>query len=265
MAVNYPAIDPLSRNGYPMGDAGILISAGAYPGVTTVNKFGENTDVATDTTETIWAGSNIYPFPSTAVITHVSQKVNQAAMTGETVHVMGLDANWEKTHQDVVLNASDTTTPVALATPLIRVFRAYVKANVVTDQTITIHNAANNVDYAYITAGENQTTMAIYTVPAGHTAYLTNYYTHHHPATNQNPTSLDINLWGQDNANGWAPRIQHTVGVPTGGGFAHQFYPFYKFTEKTDIYITATTVGKAAHVSGGFDLILVDNSSTHNY
>jgi len=243
----------------PFTDERLLAPAGVWEGITCVNKFGENHNVATDSTETIWEGSNLYPFPATALITSMSQTADQLAMRGATIEVQGLDADWNLVIQNADLDGTLTTNVVTLSTPLIRVFRAKVMADVVSDQVIRIHNAGETVDYAIITAGENQTTMAIYTVPANFTAYLTNYYSHHHPATNQNPTSLDLKLYGADRHNGYAGQLKHTVGVPTGGAFHHPFVPYMRFTQKTDIYMTATTVGKAAHVSAGFDLYLLDN------
>jgi hypothetical protein len=180
-------------------------------------------------------------------------------MRSAVIEVQGLDANWELTVQNVTLDGTLTTTAVALTTPLIRVFRMRVLANVVGDSPIRLHNAAEDTDYAIINNPHNQTAMAIYTVPKGHTAYVTNYYFHHHPATNQNPTSLDIHLWMRDNKNTYEKQLKHTVGVPSDGSFQHHFHPHVKATEQTDIYLDVTTVGKAAHVSGGFDIILIDH------
>jgi len=39
----------------------------------------------------------------------------------------------------------------------------------------------------------------------------------------------------------------------------HEFKPYRKIEEKTDVWVTGAPVGKAASVSAGFDLILVDN------
>jgi hypothetical protein len=246
-------------NGHPLGNEKLLVPMGVYDGIYHINKFGENTAVATDTTEDIWDGSSLYTFPATAVMTHVSQTTNQAALTGETVEVQGLDANWNLVTQTVTLNASDTTTAVALATPLIRAFRMRLLSNTIQDQPIRLHNADETVDYAVMSSNHNQTAMAIYTIPDGYTGYLTNYYVHHHPATNQNPTSLDIHMWGRDNKNGYERQLKHTVGIPSDGSFQHHFDPYVIFTERSDIYLSATTVGKAAHVSGGFDLYVVPN------
>lgn len=238
----------------------LAIPMGAYPGVSSINKFGENATVASGATETVWAGSTLYSFPATALITSMSQTADQEAMRGATIEVQGLDANFAEVTQTALLNATLTTNVVTLATPLRRVFRARVLANVVGDSPIRIHNAGETVDYAVIGTGNNQTTMAVYCVPAGKTAYLIGYYGFEHPVTGQAPTSLNFKLYGQDNANVYAKQLKHTVGLPVGGHFDHHFDVYVPFTEKTDIYIDVTTVGGAAHVTSGFDLILVDNT-----
>jgi len=39
----------------------------------------------------------------------------------------------------------------------------------------------------------------------------------------------------------------------------HNFAPYYKFTEKSDIILKGAPTGASVDVSAGFDLILVDN------
>ena len=240
-------------------DLGLLVPAGVYEGILSINKFGRNSAVAIGTEEVIWDGSGTYSFPATALITHVSQTADQVAMRGGLVNIQGLDANWEMVTQIATLDATNTTTIVELATPLIRCFRALIMSDTAIDSTVRVHNAAENVDYAIVGVGNNQTLMAIYTVPAGFTAYMTSYYAHVNPGTNLDPTSNPIKLYAINNEHGSIPVIKHVVGQTT-GGFQHKFDPYAKYTEKTDLYLTATPVGKAADVSAGFDLILVDNA-----
>ena len=235
----------------------VSFSSGNNSGQSSVNKFGRNTAVDIGVEEEIWDGSIAYPYPATALITSISQTTDQVAMRGATIEVQGLDANWVLTLQTKALDAADTTTVVTLDTPLIRVFRAKVFSSVVGDSTIRVHNAGETVDYAIVSAGANQTQMAIYTVPDGKVAYVTNYYAYVNPATNLDPTSMPIRLWATDNLNGYARQLKHVIGI-TSNGVQHTFNPYLKFTERTDIFITAQPVGKAADVSAGFDLILVD-------
>jgi hypothetical protein len=235
---------------------------GETRGFTCVNKFGRNSTVASGGTEEIWDGSAAYSFPATALMTSISQTTDQAAMRGENVEIQGLDANWDLVVQTATLDATLTTNVVTLTTPLIRVFRASVQANVVTTSNIRIHNAGETQDYAVIGTGNNQTLMAIYTVPNGKTAYMTNYYAQVNPGGGA-PTTLNIKMWARDNENGYEKQIKHVLGlngdIDTFSHFQHLFIPHKVFTEKTDIYLEATTAAAAADVSAGFDLILIDN------
>lgn len=253
---------PRDENSVPIIDTNLEFARGVISGYSCVNKFGQNTAIASGGTEEIWDGSAAYVFPATALMTSISQTTDQSAMRGKTIQVQGLDANWVLTTQNAVLDATLTTNVVTLSTPLIRVFRMKVLANVVSTSPIRVHNAAENQDYAVIGTGNNQTLMAIYTVPAGKTAYMTNYYATMNPGGGA-PTTLDIKLWGRDNANTYEKQLKHILGLNGNVGayssFQHKFSPYYIFTEKTDVYIEATTSGAAANVSAGFDLILVDN------
>lgn len=240
------------------GNQAIEAASGNNLGMTSVNKFGRNSAVDIGVEEEIWDGSIAYSFPTTALMTSISQTADQATLRGGTIEIQGLDANWDLVVQNANLDASDTTTVVTLTTPLIRCFRMNVLENVVTTSPVRVHNAGETVDYAIIGIGNNQTLMAIYTVPAGKTAYMTSYYATVNPGTNLDPTSNPIRLWARDNGTPPYERyIKHILGL-TSGNFQHYFNPYYRFTEKTDIYLTATPVGKAADVSAGFDLIIVD-------
>ena len=238
------------------------LAAGNLTGKTGVNKFGRNPSIADGTTEEIWDGSAVYSFPTTSLMTSISQTTDQAAMRGATIEVQGLDANWDLVVQNATLNASDTTTVVTLATPLIRCFRMKVLANVVGDSDIRVHNAGETQDYAVISAGNNQTEMAIYTVPNGKTAYMVSYYSSLNSSAQVGPTGLTIRMWERDNDNVYAPMIKHVTGLDPDATSTlpqHDYRPYKKITQKTDLWITASPTGKAADVSAGFDLILVDN------
>jgi hypothetical protein len=249
---------PRDWDGNYMGDHDLCIAMGVYDTVENINKFGRNPAVDIGVQEAIWDGSSAYTFPTTAAMTHISQTTDQAALRGTDVHVSGLDANWDHQEFDVVLDATDTTTAVELSIPLLRCYRMVLHAPVSNDSPVRIHNAAETVDYAIISTGMGQTLMAIYTVPEGHTAYMSSFYATVNPGVNLNPTSCPIMLWAQDNANGHAPHVKHVVGL-VDGNMVQEFHPCKKFTEKTDIYITAQPVGKAADISAGFDLYIIIN------
>ena len=239
-------------------DSMLDIPAGNIPGYSGVNKFGRNPNIASGATEEIWDGSATYYFPTTTEITTVGQAADQLAMRDKDVEIQGLDANWDLTVQTATLNATDTSTTVAITTPLIRVFRVKVMTNVVTDQNVVISSDSGLRTFALALAGNNQTLMAIYTVPNDKTAYMTSWYTSVNPATNLDPTAMPIRLWARDNDNSFEKQIKHIHGIIS-GHVQHFYQPYNKFTQKTDLWFDATPTGKAADVSTGFDLILRNN------
>lgn len=240
----------------------LQVARGKVDGFFSISKFGRNSDIAADSTEDIWDGSTPYSFPTTALMTSMSQTANQAALTGGTVEVQGLDENWKRIVQEVDLDGANTTTVITLPTPLIRVFRMKILENVVTTSPVRVHNVGETQDYAVIDTGNNQTLMAIYTVPANCTSYLLSYYGNMNPATNKDPSTMNIRLFARDNHNNYEAQVKHILGLDANASshFSHKFEPPLRFTQKTDIFIDGTTVGKAADISAGFDLLLIENS-----
>ncbi len=236
------------------------LARGQIPGHTHINQYGRNPLCAAAASEEIWEGSVVYTWPATALMTKLSQTADQVALRGEHVRIMGLDGNWDLVEQSVTLNGAATTTPVVLTTPLLRVYFAEVNGGAVADSTIRLHNDAENLDYFVMPTGNNTTALGWYTVPRGHTAYMTNYWAHHNPTTGQTFTSNLIRLNATDNANGYARKVIHQRGVPEDGGFVHPFFPYRKFEGKCDIILTSSPVAAAADISAGFDLILVEDT-----
>ncbi len=236
----------------------LVAASGDVGAIASINKFGRNVAVASGTTEEIWDGSAAYVFPATALMTSISQTTDQTALRGETIEVQGLDANWVRVVQNADLG-NPTTVVVTLTTPLIRVFRMRVLSSVVADSDIRCHNAVENQDYAIISTGNNQTLMAIYTIPADMVGYVVNYWANHNPTTGQTFTSNPIKLWMRDNANGYAPQLKHLMGLPVDTHWHHPFSPYLKVTEKTDVFITSSPVSGIADVSAGFDVIITND------
>lgn len=244
-----------------LADPHLEIARGNIKGQSGVNKFGMNPAIAKNTTEDVWSGGGTYSFPGTADITHISQAADQETMRGETIEVEGLDTNWNLTVQTVDLNGADTSTAVVLTTALRRVFRMTVQANVVTDQDVNLKNVGAGTTYGVITAGDNQTAMAIYTVPNGVTAYMTRYWGDLSEDIAANPRSVLFDLQTADRDNSYAFRVQmHKAVSLEGNAFEFPFRPYLQITQKTDIKVAAhVTNDFSAHVHAGFDLILVDN------
>lgn len=170
-----------STNAFPTSDLlyKIEIANGNVTGVKSLFKFGFNSDV-NGTEETIWDRGGLYVYPSVATIMKVSSSsANDTALgTGaRTIVVSGLDTNYNETEETVTLNGQ---TAVNTVNSYIRVNRAYVvtagsggtAAGDIYVGTGTVTAGVPATVYAKITLGQNQTLMAVWTVPAGYTAYL---------------------------------------------------------------------------------------------
>ena len=253
--------------------SGLSIAQGAVEGTTYVHKFGEAPlfDTA-DGEVTVWDGAEKgtawelfnYVYSTTADIDSLSS--SDAGDTHEIL-IEGLDASYNEVSQTIVLNGQ---TRVPLTTNLIRVFRAYNDNGidlaghvfVYVNGALTLGVPTIKADIRIVIDPDNQQTeMALYTVPAGKTAYMRSFY---------------IATTGGSKLSGYAFRIisrifgkifrtKHTLGLseisPT--PYQHEYVEPQIFTEKTDIEMKVTSIASPAaignSVSAGFDLVLVDN------
>lgn len=257
--------DALSANIGALKDFYLEVSSGREPGYSTVNKFGNDPALGAGATNPIWDGSTTYTWPSSADITHIWSAVDSATTRGVVVEVQGLDASWALTVQNVTTDAADSTTEVGLTTALRRVFRMKVLDPSVMDQNLRVGPTGKASFQAQVSIGDNQTLMAIYTIPAGKTGYMTNYYISLNKVSGGGNPELLTKLWARDNDNGYASWIKHVIGLDAdANSYINQtFNPYFKITEKTDVWLESTELtgggGVIADVSGGFDLILEDN------
>jgi hypothetical protein len=144
-----------------------------------VHKFGFNPDID-DTLETVWAQGGLYSYLAAATQLSVSSSSTDDTSAGtgaRTVTLSGLDANYSEISETVTLNGQ---TAVTTTNSYLRIFRMVVNsagsggenAGVIYAGTGTVTSGVPANKYATIAIGDNQTLMAIWTVPANHTAYL---------------------------------------------------------------------------------------------
>jgi len=151
------------------GHYGIQVHEGMHYGQNPLFKFGFNSAVGTDE-ETIWDQGGLYSYPTSASVMKVSSDDDSDT---STVTIEGLDENYLIVSESVTITGQ---TAVNTTNSFLRVYRATVIADTPTGNiyvgsgTVTSGVPANK--YAKITSGENQTLMAVWTVPAGYTAYL---------------------------------------------------------------------------------------------
>ena len=250
-------------------ESGLAIAKGDVVGHTFIHKYGRSPDFDnTDGDVSIWDGADDggtnemqYNYSTSAIIDSI---VSSNAGDTQDIEVQGLDTNYALVTQTITITGQ---TRKALDTSLIRVFRLVnvgstdVAGNVYCyeDTALTAGVPTDTTKIrAMIVDGNNQTGMAIYTVPAGKTGYLRQWFASSSGAkkTTNYLIKLKARPFGQ------VFNLKHSVSIADDSPYRHPYIEPQTFTEKTDVEMTAfvTDTGiTAASVSGGFDMVLVDN------
>jgi hypothetical protein len=144
----------------------LQVSRGQIPGHIALFKYGYN-PLIINVEETVWDAGGVYTYPTSAV------KMTATSAGGADdefvdITMVGLDADYNEVSEVVTL---DGTGVGESNTFFLRLYRAFVSGSQEPTGNVTITNSSTT--YAQITLGENQTLMAVYTVPAGHTLYVT--------------------------------------------------------------------------------------------
>lgn len=229
----------------------LAIAKGEVRGHSLVHKFGAVPQMSNNTTGTVWdVNDTAYPWASWATAGTVSIPAVNASDDGKTVSIVGLDADYNPLTENIVVSSSVTVTTT---NSFIRIYRAFMVNGSATNIG-NINIQKGGVTVARITAGKSQTLMAIYTVPAGHTAYLTQGTCTCQAGSDA--TGFMFVRYGGENSF----RVGHSFEVSGAGG--QYFYPFdapIPIPEKSDIDVEVTVRTNNARVTAAFDLILMQN------
>jgi hypothetical protein len=242
----------------------INIARGLIRGASVVHKFGRNPNIG-GAPETIWMHGGTYTYLTSVSTVYVSgaDAQDSAAGTGaRTVTVQGLDADYNEIEETLTVDGAVSTKS------FLRVYRAFV-ASAGTLQTnkgaVLVSTGASGggtvlADIGIIgtgtTFGLGQTQLALYTIPAGKTGYLTNWNV---GIGSYNDTAT-ATLYTRETGNGLIFRTRDIMDIP--GGLHQRTYTVpFALPEKTDIEIRAiATTGTT--VSSAFDIILFDTPRT---
>ena len=145
----------------------LQVARGQIMGHEVVNVFGYASAVST-TFVSIWENNAAYVFPTVASTMVVSS--SSVSDTVVSVQIFGLDVNYNRITEVVALNG---TTGVTTVNSYFRINNVITTIGTAVG-TITVKNAGGTT-YAQIAIGAGKTNMSVYTVPAGYTAYLTQF------------------------------------------------------------------------------------------
>lgn len=218
----------------------------------TVFKFGFNPDI-NSVEETVWDVGGIYAYPSSAVAMTVTTDAGTPANdNGVKVIVFGLDEDYNEVNQEVTLAGAGTATTTQT---FLRVFRAYVSGSQAPTGNLNITNGATT--YARITLNENQTLMAMWTVPAGYTGFID----HVNIATGTTNANQYITAQLVQRTQGGVFRVMMKQTLGSGG--VADFLIRYPISvpEKTDLEVRAESSGANNLVSANFSIVYIKNES----
>lgn len=238
----------------------LKVSMGLVPGFSTLDKFGENPIITTTTDpEDIWEGGSLYTYSTTADI----QSIASTAADTQDISILGLDENWEEVEQTVTLTG---TTRVALPTPLIRVYRMENEGSTNLTGVVRCYTGTGTIPAegdpsirAIINNGNNQTLMALYTVPAGKVGFL--FRGELGCKFTAGPQATDYAVVDYlSRRPGGVFKIKKRLSLVTTG------VPIYQDTrsfpdivpEMTDIVLRVEEVSADMGVWGAFDMLIVD-------
>jgi len=225
----------------------LQVARGQIPGHSTLFKYGYNPNIV-NVNETVWDVGGIYAYPSSAV-KMTATSTDGANDEDVQVVISGLDADYNELTETVTLNGSGTAETDGF---FIRVFRAFITGAQTPLGTINITNTGTT--YARITLGENQTLMAVYTVPAGKSLYINNGTATH--GTDTSGAFMTIRFMIRPPGEVFRTAVKVDV---TGAELLFPFYYPLRLPEKYDLEVRAIcNKNQINAVSATFEGVIVD-------
>ena len=259
-------------------ESGLAIAKGDVIGTTFIHKFGEASDFdQADGSVTIWDGANdelfsgsppmVYTYSSSADIGLISSSDG-----GDTqdIEIQGLDSNFDLVTQTITLNGQTDVDISATGVDLIRSFRmknigstdlvgvVYLRTNG-SAQSGGVPTVANTVR-AIINNGNNQTLMALFTIPNGVTGYMRDWFAS--TAGANRSSEYKIRMFARPD--GEVFQLKHTSSVSdtASSSYQHDYEEPEVFQARTDVELKIemlTAAATQADIAGGFDIVLVDD------
>lgn len=238
---------------------GLRLTAGDIPGYDYIHKFGANPSITT-TLETVWAQGGIYTYPSDSGVTlYISSSENTDA--GKSINISGLDENFLEKSVTITLDGTDAETKTEITGHTwTRIFRAFNAGSTDLDGDVYIYEddtvSAGVPDTATkirakIVAAEQQTQLALYTIPANKIGCVNR-------ASMSSGRNVDIDFKLYTRLFGGVFRLSYQWSTFRSNVIDRTDIPL-TLPGKTDIEFRAITPsGTASNVTAGFSVITLD-------
>jgi hypothetical protein len=225
------------------------VARGLIPGTSSVFKVGYNSSIQNNTEESLWGGSNIYPWSAWGAGGTLSCVSSSASDSG-TMDITGLrSSDWVQITETVTLNG---TTPVVTSNSFIRINNLHYHgiSAAVNVGSISLSRGGTVVGYIEPEFGIAQ--MAQYTVPAGYTAYL-HQGTANMGKGNDGTGKFKYRTYGDSFQTALVFLLYQST-------FSYDFSVPLPLPEKTDLDVTMFASVSGTACSCQYDMILIANT-----
>lgn len=227
------------------------VAEGAISGHKAIRKCGIKTSIAAGVESTIWDGDTaLYTYLESAeILKIVSTSANDTALGSgcRTLLITGLDANYLEISETVNMAG---LTPVSTTKSFIRVFDIIVATNGTSrtnEGIITAKNNASTITLRLIAVGRSRSKTAMWTVPAGKVAYITQLQ-----ASSDTAKGATVDFYTRQMDGGITyPWVSEFTSLITGGSNVFPFNIPIKVLAKNDIGIRFLTPSNAGVTQGG--------------
>jgi len=214
------------------------------------HKFGAVPAMSNGVTGTVWDVNDVvYPWSVWDTAGAVQVAAVNASDNGKQITIQGLNAEYKFQEETITMSSSTT---VNSTKSFIRLNRGFIVDGSTNAAQVLVTKSDTTV--LRITPGKGQTLMAVYTIPADSTGYLT-----------QGGCSIQkggdatgdmyIRYFGQTSF-----RVGHSFEVQgEGGPYQYKFSVPIRIPEKSDIDVRASVRSNNSRVTAVFDIILIDN------
>ena len=235
---------------FPAQDWYLAVARGQIPNSSQVNIYGYQASVS-GTIIPLWENATAYTYPVSASTMLLYS--SSASDTAVSIFINGLDTNFDIQTETLVL------TNGATGVTTVKSYRRINSISVVGSNnpvgTIYLSNAGKTTTYAQIAIGAGRSQMSIYTVPNGHTFYLTRVNGYVSPNNNAN-FYANYNVWTR-NVNGIETVLQQAPFVNTYQTVRVSPRPY---AQKTDVQWRASMSAGTSIVSIGVEGILIQGT-----
>ena len=234
---------------------------GLIDGVSVIHKFGSNPVVGTGD-EAVWSAGGLYNWLTTAAtLEAISTDANDTAAGSatRTIRLEGIDSTWAAVTEDLTMAGISATS--ATSASFIRLNRAYQLTNGAytarNDGDITIRVSSAGATVGFIATDSGQTEQALYSVPDGKIALVTNFSivvesnkaVHGHFFFRPGADTVAAPFIG-------ARQIHHISGLT--GQYVRPFDSYQQYVARTDLWWEAHTSTGSSEIDIDFDILLFD-------